>query len=122
MTKFDLVELIASKTGFTKKDVALIVDALFDAIRDALINHKYIELRGFGSFLVKERKPRTAWNPKTGEKIKVGMKYIPYFKPGTILKQAVMDTALTSPRNGQPSSENTSQVSEPMSGHNSSIE
>ncbi len=96
MTKFDLVERIAGKTGITKKDVALVVDGFLEEIKVSLLEGQYIELRGFGSFMVKVRKPRIAWNPKTGDKIHIGEKRIPYFKPGTILKKAVLHSAVQS--------------------------
>ena len=67
MTKADIVDEIAERTGLTKKDVADTVDQFLDAVSRALASGKHIEIRGFGTFKVKDRKSRLARNPRTGE-------------------------------------------------------
>ena len=83
MTKADLVEQVADAIGpgITKKDCALVVDGLLNAIKNALAQHEHIEIRGFGTFKVRERKTRMARNPRTGDPVKVPMRMVPVFKP-----------------------------------------
>ncbi|HEX6589299.1 MAG TPA: HU family DNA-binding protein [Longimicrobiales bacterium] len=83
MTKADLVEQVAEAIGpgITKKDCALVVDGLLNAIKNALAQHEHIEIRGFGTFKVRERKTRMARNPRTGDPVKVPMRMVPVFKP-----------------------------------------
>ena len=80
MTKADLVEQVANATGLTKRDVGVVVDLVLETISKALSDKEHIEIRGFGSFKVKTRKARTARNPRTGEKVEVPEKMVPYFK------------------------------------------
>ena len=98
MTKAELVDEVASVVGLTKKQAETIVNIVFDSIVDSLRSGQKIELRGFGSFRLRNRKSRTGRNPKTGEKVEVPSKKIPYFKPGKELKElinrAIADGAL----------------------------
>ena len=71
MTKADIVDQIAERTGLTKKDVAETVDSFLTAVARALANGHHIEIRGFGTFRVKDRKSRIARNPRTGEAVPV---------------------------------------------------
>jgi integration host factor beta subunit len=80
MTKADIVEEVASATGLTKRDVGVVVDLLLETISQALADRERIEIRGFGSFKVKTKKARTARNPRTGERVQVPEKVVPYFK------------------------------------------
>ncbi len=89
MTKADLVDEIAQKTGLTKKDVAQTVDEFLEHVCRALINGKHIEIRGFGTFKVKQRKPRIARNPRTGEQVPVPERKVPVFKVSKELKDKV---------------------------------
>lgn len=89
MTKADLVDEIAQRTGLTKKDVAETVDELLDGVCRALIAGKHIEIRGFGTFKVKERKARMARNPRTGEQVPVPPRKVPVFKVSKELKEKV---------------------------------
>jgi len=89
MTKADLVDEIAQRTGLTKKDVADTVDEFLEAVSRALIGGKHIEIRGFGTFKVKDRKPRTARNPRTGEAVHVPPRKVPVFKVSKELKDRV---------------------------------
>ena len=87
MTKAELVEEVARTTQLTKKHAELIVNTVFESIVDSLKDGDKIELRGFGSFRIRQRGPRIGRNPKTGAKVQVPSKRIPYFKPGKELKE-----------------------------------
>jgi nucleoid DNA-binding protein len=93
MTKADLVEQVAEAIGpgITKKDCALVVDGLLNAIKNALAQHEHIEIRGFGTFKVRERKTRMARNPRTGDPVKVPMRMVPVFKPSKEMRVQVGD-------------------------------
>lgn len=89
MTKADLVEEISKDTGLSKKDTSIVVNMIIDNICKALAEGDKVELRGFGSFKVKSRKPRRARNPRTGEAVDVPAKLVPYFKASNELKSKV---------------------------------
>ena len=89
MTKSDLVERLTEKTNLTKKKVEAIVNCVFDTMFEALVNSDRIEIRGFGSWYVKDYKSYTGRNPKTGTSVKVGEKKLPFFKVGKELKEMV---------------------------------
>lgn len=99
MTKAELVDEVARVVQLTKKQAEAIVNIVFDSIVDSLRAGQKIELRGFGSFRLRSRKSRTGRNPKTGEKVEVPSKKIPYFKPGKELKELINDS-LTEPAAG----------------------
>jgi integration host factor subunit beta len=92
MTKAELVDEVARVVQLTKKQAETIVNIVFDSIVDSLRSGQKIELRGFGSFRLRNRKSRTGRNPKTGEKVEVPSKKIPYFKPGKELKELINKT------------------------------
>ncbi|MEP6994718.1 MAG: HU family DNA-binding protein, partial [Acidobacteriota bacterium] len=89
MTKAELIERVAVATDVTKKQAESIVDTVFEAIVRSLKGGQKIELRGFGSFRLRERGARMGRNPKTGVKVAVPAKKIPYFKPGKELKELI---------------------------------
>lgn len=89
MTKAELVEEVSRVSDLTKKHSELIVDTVFKSIIDALHRSEKIELRGFGSFRLRQREPRKGRNPKTGDKVDVPPKKVPYFKPGKELKDLI---------------------------------
>ena len=91
MTKAELVEEVSRVSELTKKHSEVIVDTVFKAIIDALHRGEKIELRGFGSFRLRKREPRKGRNPKTGDKVDVPPKKVPYFKPGKELKDLIND-------------------------------
>jgi nucleoid DNA-binding protein len=90
MTKADLVEKIAEKTGLTRTDVAVIVDGFLDAIKLAMKEGNNIEIRGFGTFKIKLRKARKARNPRTGEEVPVPDRKVPVFKPSNEFKELII--------------------------------
>src|SRR5262245_40245337 len=91
MTKADLVEEVSKVTELTRKDSEVIVDTLFDSVIKALKTGDKLEVRGFGSFRVRQRNARVGRNPKTGEKVEVPAKRVPYFKPSKELKDLIND-------------------------------
>ena len=93
MTKADLIEEVSQLTELTRKDSEVIVETIFDSVVRSLRVGDKIEIRGFGSFRTRQRKPRVGRNPKTGERVEVPAKKIPFFKPSQELKDLV---------NGQP--------------------
>ena len=82
MTKAELVEDVARAAELTKKDAERLVEIVFESIIETLNQGEKIELRGFGSFRVRERGARRGRNPKTGDPVSIPAKRVPYFKPG----------------------------------------
>ena len=97
MTKADLVERVTTQISRTagptisKKDCARVVDAFLDAIKEALQQQHNIEVRGFGTFKIRQRKTRMARNPRTGEPVEVSARPVPVFKPSKELRQMVAE-------------------------------
>jgi integration host factor subunit beta len=89
MTKAELVEEVSRVSDLTKKHSEVIVETVFKSIVDALQRGDKIELRGFGSFRLRQRESRKGRNPKTGERVDVPPKRVPYFKPGKELKDLI---------------------------------
>ena len=89
MTKADLVETVAKEAEMTKKDAEQLVEIIFDSIVGTLNKGEKMELRGFGSFRVRERDARKGRNPKTGEAVNIPAKRVAYFKPGKELKELI---------------------------------
>ncbi len=90
MTKKEIVKTISEEIGLTQQTTKEIVQKTFDAIVETLIQDGRVELRNFGVFEVKKRKPRLARNPKTGEKVDVPAKYVVTFKPGKEMEARVL--------------------------------
>ena len=90
MTKAELIEALVDRIDrLTKKEAELIVNTALKSISDSLANGDKVELRGFGSFKVKDRRSREGRNPKTGDKVSVAAKRVPYFKAGKELRERV---------------------------------
>ena len=100
MTKAELIEEVSRVVEMTHKDSEVIVEAIFDSVVKALRGGDKIEIRGFGSFRTRQRQPRVGRNPKTGARVDVPAKRIPYFKPSKELKDLVNGEAGS---NGTPS-------------------
>lgn len=90
-TKHDLVVDVAKKTGLTQADAKIVVEELIEAISRILESGQSIEIRGFGTFYTKVRKPRPARNPKTGEVIPLAERAVPLFKYSTALKRHISE-------------------------------
>jgi integration host factor subunit beta len=89
MNKSDLIETLAKETDLPLRKCEEIVNLVFDTMSDALINGDRIEIRGFGSFMVKRYEGYTGRNPKTGSEITVTDKQLPFFKTGKELKEKI---------------------------------
>jgi integration host factor subunit beta len=95
MTKAELVEEVSRVSDLSKKHSEAIVETVFKSIIDALHRGEKIELRGFGSFRLRQRDSRKGRNPKTGDRVDVPPKRVPYFKPGKELKELINNEAAT---------------------------
>src|ERR1035438_1269382 len=97
MTKAELIEDVWDLVEMSRKDSEIVVETIFDAIVKSLKAGDKIEIRGFGSFRPRQRKPRIGRNPKTGERVEVPAKKIPFFKPSKELKDLVNEGDGTAP-------------------------
>ena len=114
MTKAELVEEVSRVSDLTKKHSEVIVDTVFESIIDALKRGEKIELRGFGSFRLRKREPRKGRNPKTGDKVDVPPKRVPYFKPGKELKDLI-NRETGEPIDGSPLRDRLTRMTAPAS-------
>jgi integration host factor subunit beta len=89
MTKSELIEAVAERTKITKSRAELVVNCVFDAMTGALERGEGIEIRGYGSFTVRNYKPYDGRNPRTGNQVAVPSKRLPFFKVGKELKTLV---------------------------------
>src|SRR5439155_25596583 len=96
MTKAELIEDVSKATDMSRKDSEVIVETIFESIVKSLRTGDKIEIRGFGSFRTRQRDARVGRNPKTGERVDVPPKKIPYFKPSKELKDLVNNAATQS--------------------------
>ncbi len=94
VTKKDLVESIANKTGLTQVDTKIVVESFFDAVAKTLSSGKNIEIRGFGRFKIKEKKARIARNPHTGEPVNVQASVKPVFVASKDLRNRVNEVLM----------------------------
>lgn len=90
MTKADLVEMVAESADLPRKQADEVVQVILESIIAALHREEKVELRGFGSFRIRKRGQRTGRNPKTGDRVHVPPKKIPYFKPGKHLREELL--------------------------------
>ena len=100
VTKADLVEEVVRVTELPRKESEAVVETIFESIIGALQGGDRIEIRGFGSFRTRQRRGRTGRNPKTGAKVDVPPKRIPFFKPSKELKDHVNGGAPAAPSSG----------------------
>lgn len=89
MTKADLVEAVSQSINVSKREAEVVVNTFLECVVGALNRGEGVELRGFGSFRIRERGPRTGRNPRTGESVEVAPKKVPYFKVGKQLKELI---------------------------------
>lgn len=97
MTKAELVEKVTGLGDLTRRDGEVIVDALFESVIGALRSGDKIEIRGFGSFRTRQRKPRIGRNPKTGARVDVPAKRVPFFKPSKELRDMMNPAMAAAP-------------------------
>ncbi len=96
MNKSELIMELADEAGLHKQVSEAVVKEVFNAMTEALVNNEGIEIRGFGSFSIREYESYVGRNPKSGQKIKVKPKKLPFFKVGKELKERVMKGAAAS--------------------------
>ncbi len=89
MKKSDLISLLAARENLTEGKAARIIKLIFDGFNDALAKGDRIEIRGFGSFVMRDYRTYTGRNPKTGDKLEIKPKRLPYFKVGKELKEKI---------------------------------
>ncbi len=90
MTKSELVEkLVEANASLSRKESEMVVNLIFDSMCEALKNGEKVEIRGFGSFTIREREAREARNPKSGDVVKIPAKRTPFFKTGKELRERV---------------------------------
>ena len=92
MTKSDIIKEVAEGTGFTKVEAEAVLDAIINSITSSLKRGERIDLRGFGSFIIKKRAARDARNPATREIVQLDDRYLPFFKVSKILKEIVNES------------------------------
>jgi len=89
MKKSDLIETISTQSKISRSESKIFVEVILEELTSAIASGKGVEVRGFGGFYKRHRKGRVGINPKTGEKTEVAEKFVPFFKPGKFLKEAV---------------------------------
>jgi integration host factor subunit beta len=105
VTKSDLIDAVSARApSISKRDVAVIVDTVFDSMSSALVSRDRIEIRGFGSFAAKQRRARNGRNPRTGERVAVPEKWVPSFAAGKELRERINNGARPLPPGEQPAS------------------
>jgi integration host factor subunit beta len=91
VNKSDLIEVLAEEAGLHIRSTEFVVEEVFNAMTEALVQGEGVEIRGFGSFMVREYDSYTGRNPKTGKNILVSPKKLPFFKVGKELRERVID-------------------------------
>lgn len=94
MTKADIVELVFEKVGFSKKDVGVVIEEIFETIKTTLEKGEKVKISGFGNFTIRQKRARRGRNPQTGTEITIDQRRVMTFKASQLLKKAI---------NGQPS-------------------
>ena len=89
MKKKDLIDVISKKSQISRSESKLCVEVIVEELTLAIVSGEGVEVRGFGGFYKRHRKGRMGINPKTSEKTEVSEKFVPFFKPGKLLKEAV---------------------------------
>ena len=89
MKKKDLIEEISKQSMISRSESKRCIEVILEEISSAIASGERVEVRGFGGFYKRHRKGRIGINPKTGEKVKVAEKFVPFFKPGKFLKESV---------------------------------
>src|SRR5438045_4808878 len=119
MTKAELIDEVSKVVEMTRKDSEIIVETIFESIVNSLHKGDKIEIRGFGSFRTRQRQPRVGRNPKTGTRVEVPSKRIPYFKPSKELKDLVNTSTGDSAGTGSTLVQNTATGVNDTTPHNS---
>ncbi len=98
MTKADLIEIVLEKANITRVKAEIVVETIYEALKEALKKGDRIEIRGFGTFELRHYDAYQGRNPKTGEVIQIAKKLLPHFKVGKELKARVDGTDVTTPK------------------------
>jgi len=117
MTKAELIEEVSKVVEMTRKDSETIVETIFDSIVNSLHKGEKIEIRGFGSFRTRQRQPRVGRNPKTGSRVEVPSKRIPYFKPSKELRDLVNQAAQSSHPSSTAGTQTPANLTDPTTPH-----
>ncbi|HSQ40685.1 MAG TPA: HU family DNA-binding protein [Fibrobacteraceae bacterium] len=94
MTKQDLIQEIARSTGYVQAEIRSVVEGFLEVVAEGLVSGSSIEIRGFGTFSIKNRKPRPARNPRTGEPVQLGVRAVPVFKFSSDVKTRLNQSEL----------------------------
>jgi len=89
MTKNDIIQKVHNQLGYSKKDATVLVEQVFEIIKENLTQGEKIKISGFGSFVVKEKQAQKGRNPQTGEEIEIGARKVLTFKPSQILRKGL---------------------------------
>lgn len=89
MTKADIVEIVYEKVGFSKKDVASVIEEIFECVKEKLGSGEKVKVSGFGNFSVRQKRSRRGRNPQTGGEITIDQRRVMTFKASQLLKKAV---------------------------------
>ena len=87
MTKNDIIQQVHNQLGYSKKDSAVLVEQVFEIIKESLAHGEKIKISGFGSFVVKEKQAQKGRNPQTGEEIEISARKVLTFKPSQVLRK-----------------------------------
>lgn len=112
MTKSDIVDRIAQGTGLTKLETEAVVDGFLKTVVEALSHDEHVEIRGFGTFRVKERAPRIGRNPRTGESVSLDNQFVPHFKVSRELRQHIDESVKSLQKAGESKASTTHTINE----------
>ncbi|MBI5469489.1 MAG: integration host factor subunit alpha [Deltaproteobacteria bacterium] len=101
MTKADIVEIVFEKVGFSKKDVGMVIEEIFEVVKNTLQQGEKVKISGFGNFTIRQKRARRGRNPQTGTEITIDERRVMTFKASQLLKKAINTAQAASPQ--QPS-------------------
>lgn len=103
MTKADIVEIVFEKVGFSKKDVGMVIEEIFEVVKNTLEHGEKVKISGFGNFTIRQKRARRGRNPQTGTEITIDERRVMTFKASQLLKKAINSGAPVAPPPQQPS-------------------
>jgi len=89
MTKADIVEIVFEKVGFSKKDVGMVIEEIFEVVKNTLEQGEKVKISGFGNFTIRQKRARRGRNPQTGTEITIDERRVMTFKASQLLKKAI---------------------------------
>jgi len=102
MTKADIVEIVFEKVGFSKKDVGMVIEEIFEVVKNTLEKGEKVKISGFGNFTIRQKRARRGRNPQTGTEITIDERRVMTFKASQLLKKAINSGATVVPPPQQP--------------------